>query len=76
MDKVNMYRATRDKALAEAKELTDKLARFQLQLGNSDSLTSSLEEEYDRWNGNVQTIKEQITNLIGDVFIAASALSY
>jgi chromosome segregation ATPase len=76
MEEVNMYRSQRDTALAEAKELTDKLGRFELQLGNSDSLTSSLAEEYDRWNNNVATIKEQITNLIGDVFIAASALSY
>jgi hypothetical protein len=66
----------RDSALAEAKELTDKLGRFELQLGNSDSLTLSLAEADDRWNTNVSTIKEQITNLIGDVFIAASALSY
>lgn len=76
MEEVNMQRAMRDKALKDAKDYSDKLGRFELQLGNSDSLTLSLAEEQDRWSNNVNVIKEQITNLIGDVFIAASALSY
>jgi hypothetical protein len=35
----------RDKALKDAKDYSDKLGRFELQLGNSDSLTLSLAEE-------------------------------
>lgn len=47
-----------------------------MQLGNSDVLTASLEEEYNRWLENVNVINKQIVNLVGDVFLAAASMSY
>jgi len=73
--KVTKLQEERDEAKASAKEQKDLLDRFSLQLKNSGILTQSLADEYTRWSENVVTIGKQITNLIGDVFLSAAALS-
>jgi len=75
MEKVNNLRAERDEALENARSMEELLGRFNLQLKNSGTLTACLEDEYARWSENVNVIATQITNLIGDVFISAAALS-
>jgi len=76
MVKVQALRDERDDAIKSAEEQSEMLRRFGVQLTNSDILTKSLADEYTRWSENVITIGMQITNLIGDVFLSAAALSY
>lgn len=76
MEKVDKLRKERDDALEEAQKLETLLSRFNLQLDNSGSLTSSLENEYKRWSENVTSLTNQINNLVGDIFLAAAVLSY
>jgi len=76
MVKVKGLQDERDDAIRSANEQSEMLRRFGLQLTNSDILTKSLADEYTRWSANVITIGKQITNLIGDVFLSAAALSY
>jgi len=56
MNKVEILREERDSALREANELEDLLRRYNLQLENSGILTESLEDEYKRWNDNVENL--------------------
>jgi len=76
MVKVKGLQDERDEAIRSANEQSEMLKRFGLQLTNSDILTKSLADEYSRWSQNVIVIGKQITNLIGDVFLSAAALSY
>lgn len=75
MMKVEILREERDEALKEANDLEDTLRRYKIQLANSGSLTESLEDEYQRWNKNVDELMIQITNLVGDVYISSAAMS-
>jgi len=76
MTKVTNLRNERDSALANAAQLEDLLSRYNLQLNNSGVLIDSLEGEYKRWNESVAKLSNSVVNLVGDVFLAASSLSY
>jgi len=76
MDKVQSLRDERDTALADSAKLEELLRRYNLQLDNSGSLTECLEDEYKRWSDNVTELNGCIEKLVGDVFLAASAVSY
>lgn len=76
MTKVTNLRNERDSALANAAQLEELLSRYNIQLNNSGVLIDSLEGEYKRWNESVDKLSSNVVNLVGDVFLAASSLSY
>ena len=43
---------------------------------NAEKLTKLLADEGVRWEEGAKRINEEITNLIGDVFISAACISY
>ncbi|CAE8588678.1 unnamed protein product [Polarella glacialis] len=59
----------KDRLLNEAQLTKDRLAR-------ADILTVGLADEGVRWRLTVQSIRQDITNLTGDVFLSAAAISY
>lgn len=75
MEKVQSLRDERDTALSDSAKLEELLRRYNLQLDNSGSLTECLEDEYNRWSMNVVELNGCIEKLVGDVFLAAAAVS-
>jgi len=75
MEKVQMLRDERDQALSDSAKLEELLRRYNIQLANSGTLTECLEDEYNRWSQNVVDLNDYIVKLVGDVFLAAAAVS-
>ncbi|CAJ1374899.1 unnamed protein product [Effrenium voratum] len=59
----------KDRLVAEAQLTKDRLAR-------ADILTVGLKDEGVRWRETVSSIRQDIINLTGDVFLSAASISY
>jgi len=67
--KLNDTVSEKDRLVAEAQLTKDRLAR-------ADVLTVGLKDEGIRWRNTVSSIRQDIINLTGDVFLSSAAISY
>ena len=75
-DKVADLQDQLDKAMAEAKRLKDAAALTASRLERAEKLTNGLAAEHIRWKASVGVLEQQLTDLAGDVFLCAGAISY
>ncbi|CAE7499104.1 DNAH6, partial [Symbiodinium sp. CCMP2456] len=67
--KLNDTVSEKDRLVAEAQLTKDRLAR-------ADILTVGLKDEGIRWRETVASIRQDIINLTGDVFLSSASISY
>eukprot|EP00930_Biecheleria_cincta_P027502 TRINITY_DN19311_c0_g1_i1.p1 TRINITY_DN19311_c0_g1~~TRINITY_DN19311_c0_g1_i1.p1 ORF type:complete len:4103 (-),score=885.99 TRINITY_DN19311_c0_g1_i1:122-12430(-) len=67
--KLNDTVSEKDRLVSEAQLTKDRL-------GRADVLTVGLKDEGIRWRETVATIRQDIVNLTGDVFLSSAAISY
>ncbi|CAL1172366.1 unnamed protein product, partial [Cladocopium goreaui] len=67
--KLNDTISEKDRLVAESQLTKERLAR-------ADILTVGLKDEGIRWRETVSTIRQDIINLTGDVFLSAASISY
>jgi len=60
----------------EKERLQNEAALTKARLQRADILTVGLADEGIRWRGTVETIRQDIINLTGDVFLSSAAISY
>jgi dynein heavy chain, axonemal len=74
--KVDALKQQLDDTLAKKQELEAEAQLTKDRLVRADKLTSGLKEEGERWRVSVGTLGDEITALIGDVFMGAACISY
>lgn len=52
------------------------MALTKARLVRAGKLTAALEDEQVRWEESIQTFNEEISNVVGNVFIAAACVAY
>jgi len=67
---------TFDDSLEEKERLVKQQALTQARMARAGKLTSALSDEAVRWEQKIAIYNEQITNVIGDVLIAAACVAY
>ncbi|KAE8631104.1 hypothetical protein XENTR_v10001083 [Xenopus tropicalis] len=65
-----------DKSLSEKESLAKTMALTQARLNRAGKLTSALGDEQVRWKESIANFEEEISNVIGNVFIAAACVAY
>ncbi|KAM4809142.1 dynein axonemal heavy chain 6 [Rhinophrynus dorsalis] len=65
-----------DKSLDEKEALAKTMALTQARLNRAGKLTSALGDEQVRWKESIAHFEEEISNVIGNVFIAAACVAY
>mmetsp|Transcript_7627 Transcript_7627/g.14387 ORF Transcript_7627/g.14387 Transcript_7627/m.14387 type:complete len:3920 (+) Transcript_7627:928-12687(+) len=76
LDKVADLQAQKDEAQAETDRLNKEVETTNIRLERSSVLTEGLREENERWKKSVETLNEQLINLLGDAFLSAACISY
>ena len=74
--KVDALKRQLQETLDKKKELEDEAQLTKDRLIRADKLTSGLKEEGERWRVSVATLGDEITALIGDVFMGSACISY
>ncbi|XP_053317654.1 dynein axonemal heavy chain 6 [Spea bombifrons] len=65
-----------DKSLGEKESLAKTMALTQARLNRAGKLTSALGDEQVRWKESIANFEEEISNVIGNVFIASACVAY
>ncbi|XP_075463117.1 dynein axonemal heavy chain 6 isoform X2 [Ascaphus truei] len=65
-----------DKSLGEKESLAKTMALTQARLNRAGKLTAALGDEQVRWKESIANFEEEISNVIGNVFIAAACVAY
>ncbi|XP_069092738.1 dynein axonemal heavy chain 6 isoform X2 [Pleurodeles waltl] len=65
-----------DKSYGEKESLAKTMALTQARLNRARKLTSSLGDEQVRWQESIANFEDEISNVIGNVFIAAACVAY
>uniref|UniRef100_A0A8C5LU47 Dynein axonemal heavy chain 6 n=1 Tax=Leptobrachium leishanense TaxID=445787 RepID=A0A8C5LU47_9ANUR len=65
-----------DKSLGEKESLAKTMALTQARLNRAGKLTSALADEQIRWQESIANYEEEISNVMGNVFIAAACVAY
>ncbi|XP_040273964.1 dynein heavy chain 6, axonemal [Bufo bufo] len=65
-----------DKSLGEKETLAKTMALTQARLNRAGKLTAALGDEQVRWKESIENFEEEISNVIGNVFIAAACVAY
>ncbi|XP_075717900.1 dynein axonemal heavy chain 6 [Rhinoderma darwinii] len=65
-----------DKSLGEKETLARTMALTQARLNRAGKLTAALGDEQIRWKESIENFEEEISNVIGNVFIAAACVAY
>ncbi|XP_073398257.1 dynein axonemal heavy chain 6 [Dendrobates tinctorius] len=65
-----------DKSLGEKETLAKTMALTQARLNRAGKLTAALSDEQVRWKESIESFQEEISNVIGNVFIAAACVAY
>lgn len=76
LDKVAELQAQKDAAQAETDRLNKEVETTNIRLERSSVLTEGLRDENERWKKSVESLNEQLINLLGDAFLAAACISY
>ncbi|VDK35198.1 unnamed protein product [Taenia asiatica] len=75
-DKIAELQATYDKSVGEKKVLEHNLALTAARLKRAAKLTAALSSEQERWRDSIEAYEVQLSNVVGDVFIAAACVAY
>eukprot|EP00828_Plagiopyla_frontata_P006295 TRINITY_DN1271_c0_g3_i1.p1 TRINITY_DN1271_c0_g3~~TRINITY_DN1271_c0_g3_i1.p1 ORF type:complete len:1785 (-),score=242.13 TRINITY_DN1271_c0_g3_i1:82-5436(-) len=75
-EKVQKLRMESDLMIQKKDELEGEQKRTTTRLESAEKLTSLLGSEGERWKVTVAQIQDELTNLIGNVFLSAAAISY
>ncbi|XP_012946582.1 dynein heavy chain 6, axonemal-like, partial [Aplysia californica] len=75
-DKIKKLQAVYDNSVTEKKNLERNMAVTAARLKRSSKLTSALADEQVRWEESVAMFTTQLSNVVGDVFIAAACVAY
>ncbi|XP_063314781.1 dynein axonemal heavy chain 6 [Pelobates fuscus] len=65
-----------DTSLGEKESLAKTMALTQARLNRAGKLTSALADEQIRWQESIANFEEEISNVMGNVFIAAACVAY
>nr|XP_035128016.2 dynein axonemal heavy chain 6 isoform X3 [Callithrix jacchus] len=65
-----------DKSINEKESLAKTMTLTKARLVRAGKLTAALEDEQVRWEESIQKFEEEISNITGNVFIAAACVAY
>ncbi len=65
-----------ERSVAEQEELTTNIDKTQARLKRAAKLTTGLADEQVRWAESVETFNKEISNVAGNVFVAAACVAY
>ncbi|KAI4587317.1 hypothetical protein MJG53_005104 [Ovis ammon polii x Ovis aries] len=65
-----------DKSVNEKESLAKTMALTKARLVRAGKLTAALGDEQVRWEESIQKFNEEISNIVGNVFIAAACVAY
>ncbi|VCW69734.1 unnamed protein product [Gulo gulo] len=75
-DQIQALQDEYDKSVNEKESLAKTMALTKARLIRAGKLTAALEDEQVRWEESIQKFNEEISNVIGNVFIAAACVAY
>ncbi|KAM8939967.1 dynein axonemal heavy chain 6 [Pelodytes ibericus] len=75
-EKIKELQDQYDKSLGEKESLAKTMALTQARLNRAGKLTAALADEQVRWKESISNFEEEISNVIGNVFIAAACVAY
>ncbi|XP_036080207.1 dynein heavy chain 6, axonemal isoform X2 [Rousettus aegyptiacus] len=75
-DKIHALQDKYDKSVNEKESLAKTMALTKARLIRAGKLTAALGDEQVRWEESIQKFNEEISNIIGNVFIAAACVAY
>ncbi|XP_030047949.1 dynein axonemal heavy chain 6 [Microcaecilia unicolor] len=65
-----------DKSVGEKESLAKTMAITEARLNRAGKLTAALGDEQVRWQESIASFEEEISNVIGNVFIASASVAY
>ncbi|XP_047601385.1 dynein axonemal heavy chain 6 isoform X2 [Lutra lutra] len=75
-DQIQALQDEYDKSVNEKESLAKTMALTKARLIRAGKLTAALGDEQVRWEESIQKFNEEISNVIGNVFIAAACVAY
>ncbi|KAL4693863.1 hypothetical protein H8959_013128 [Pygathrix nigripes] len=75
-DQIRALQDEYDKGVNEKESLAKTMALTKARLVRAGKLTAALEDEQVRWEESIQKFEEEISNITGNVFIAAACVAY
>uniref|UniRef100_A0A8C0KKM0 Dynein axonemal heavy chain 6 n=1 Tax=Canis lupus dingo TaxID=286419 RepID=A0A8C0KKM0_CANLU len=75
-DQIQALQDEYDKSVNEKESLAKTMALTKARLIRAGKLTAALGDEQVRWEESIQKFNEEISNIIGNVFIAAACVAY
>eukprot|EP00210_Caulerpa_lentillifera_P007994 g7633.t1 len=76
LDKVKTLRENYEESTSKKKALEDELEILETKLDRAHKLVTGLAGERARWEESISELEERIGNLVGDIAIATSFMSY
>ncbi|ELK30056.1 Dynein heavy chain 6, axonemal [Myotis davidii] len=75
-DQIQALQDEYDKSVSEKESLTRNMALTKARLIRAGKLTAALGDEKVRWEETINKFDEELSNIIGNVFIAAACVAY
>ncbi|XP_058439380.1 dynein axonemal heavy chain 6 isoform X4 [Marmota monax] len=75
-DQIRALQDEYDKGVNEKESLAKNMALTKARLLRAGKLTAALGDEQVRWEESIEKFQEEISNIIGNVFIAAACVAY
>ncbi|XP_016058014.1 PREDICTED: dynein heavy chain 6, axonemal [Miniopterus natalensis] len=75
-DQIQALQDEYDRSVNEKESLTKNMALTKARLARAGKLTAALGDEKVRWEETIEKFDEEISNVIGNVFIAAACVAY
>ncbi|XP_037662920.1 dynein heavy chain 6, axonemal isoform X2 [Choloepus didactylus] len=75
-DQIQALQDEYDRSVNEKESLAKTMALTQARLTRAGKLTAALGDEQVRWEESIQKFEEEISNIVGNVFIAAACVAY
>nr|KAF6307771.1 dynein axonemal heavy chain 6 [Myotis myotis] len=75
-DQIQALQDEYDKSVSEKESLTRNMALTKARLTRAGKLTAALGDEKVRWEETINKFDEELSNIIGNVFIAAACVAY
>ncbi|XP_064174621.1 dynein axonemal heavy chain 6 isoform X1 [Anguilla rostrata] len=75
-DQIKVLQDQFDSSVSEKETLAKTMALTETRLGRAGKLTASLGDEQVRWQESIALFEQEITNVIGNVFIGAACVAY
>uniref|UniRef100_A0A8C3XVL9 Uncharacterized protein n=1 Tax=Chelydra serpentina TaxID=8475 RepID=A0A8C3XVL9_CHESE len=75
-DQIQALQDQYERSLEEKESLARTMALTQARLTRAGKLTAALGDEQVRWEESIRNFEDEISNIIGNVFIAAACVAY